>query len=81
MKSIDQVLIELTPIFRDALDDERLILKTNMSARNVEGWDSFTHMQLIAAIERHYGINFRLKELLNFQDVGDMCRAVLRLTQ
>lgn len=81
MKSIDQVLMELTPIFRDALDDERLVLTADMSARNVEGWDSFTHTQLIAAIERHYGIHFRLKELLNFQNVGDMCSAVLRLTQ
>jgi acyl carrier protein len=81
MKSIDQVLLELTPIFREALDDERLVLTADMSARNVEGWDSFTHTQLIAAIERHYGIHFRLKELLNFQNAGDMCRAVLRLTQ
>jgi acyl carrier protein len=81
MKSIDQVMMELTPIFRDALDDERLVLTSDMSARNVEGWDSFTHTHLIAAIERHYGIRFRLKELLNFQNVGDMCGAVLRLTQ
>jgi acyl carrier protein len=81
MKSIDQVLTELTPIFRDALDDERLVLTADMSARNVEGWDSFTHTQLIVAIERHYGIKFRLKEVLNFRNVGDMCGAVLRLTQ
>jgi len=47
----------------------------------VDGWDSFTHTQLIAAIEEHYGINFRLKEILNFKNVGDMCRAVLRSAQ
>lgn len=81
MKSVDQVMLELTPIFREALDDERLNLTTGMSARDVEGWDSFTHTQLIAAIEQHYGIQFQLREILNFKNVGDMCSAVAQLTQ
>ena len=81
MKSQDQILSELTPIFRDALADEGLVLSKDMSARSVEGWDSFTHTQLIFAIEEHYRIHFRLKEVMNFKNVGDMCSAILRLTQ
>jgi len=81
MKSIDEVLVELTPIFREALNDEGLVLTTDMSARNVDGWDSFTHTQLIVAIEQHYGIHFRLKDVMNLKNVGDMCGAVVRLTQ
>ena len=79
--SIEEVLADLTPVFREVLDDDRLVLTTELSAKDVEGWDSFTHTQLIAAIEEHYGINFRLKEILNFKNVGDMCRAVLRSAQ
>ena len=81
MRSVEQVLMELTPIFRDALNNERLVLTAEMSARGVDGWDSFTHMRLIVAIEQHYGIHFRLKDLLTFENVGDMCGEVLRLTR
>ncbi|HEY2682927.1 MAG TPA: acyl carrier protein [Steroidobacteraceae bacterium] len=79
MKSAAQILTELTPIFRDALDDKQLVLSPDMSARSIEGWDSFTHTQLILAIEEHYRIHFRLKEVMNFKNVGDMCSAILRL--
>ncbi len=74
-------MAELTPVFREVLDDEQLVLTLDLTAKDVDGWDSFTHTQLIAAIEDHYGINFRLKEILNFKNVGDMCRAVLRSAQ
>ena len=81
MRSPEQILAELTPVFREVLDDEQLVLTLDLTARNVDGWDSFTHTQLIAAIEDHYGIKFRLKEILNFKNVGDMCQAVLRSAQ
>jgi len=70
-------LAELTPVFREVLDDDRLVLTAELSAKDVDGWDSFTHTELITAIEKHYGINFSLKEILKFKNVGDMCRAVL----
>jgi acyl carrier protein len=79
--SVEDVLAELTPVFREVLDDERLVLTPGLTAKDVDGWDSFTHTVLIAAIEKHYGIKFRLKEILNFKNVGDMCCAVLRSTQ
>lgn len=81
MRSAEQVLVELTPIFREFLDDDRLVLTPELTAKDVDGWDSFTHTVLIAAIEERYGIKFRLKEILNFKNVGDMCRAVLQSTQ
>jgi acyl carrier protein len=77
----EEVLAELVPIFREALDDDHLILTLETTAKDVDGWDSFTHTQLIAAIEEHYGIHFRLKDIMKFKNVGDMCRAVLLSTQ
>jgi|HubBroStandDraft_5_1064220.scaffolds.fasta_scaffold790458_2 acyl carrier protein len=79
--SIEEVLTELTPVFREVLDDDRLVLTTELSAKDVDGWDSFTHTLLIAAVEEQYNISFRLKEIMNFKNVGDMCRAVLQSAQ
>jgi len=81
MKSAEQVLAELTPIFREVLEDDGLVLTAELTAKDVDRWDSFTHTELITAIEKHYGISFGLKEILRFKNVGDMCRAVLRSAQ
>ena len=36
------------------------------------GGDSFMHMNLIVAIEKKFGIKFRLTELQELRSVGDM---------
>ena len=73
----DEVLTQLTAIFRDVTENERAVLEQDTAARDVDGWDSFTHLKFITAIEEHYGIRFALRDVVGFRNVGDMCRAVL----
>jgi acyl carrier protein len=72
------ILSELTPVFRKVFDDEKLTITLTTTANDVDGWDSLTHMNLITSIERHYGIKFRLADIIKFRNVGDLCRAILR---
>ncbi|HVO48288.1 MAG TPA: acyl carrier protein [Steroidobacteraceae bacterium] len=72
-----EVLTQLTVIFRNVTENEHAVLAEDTAARDVEGWDSFTHLKFITAIEEHYGIRFALKDVVGFRNVGDMCRAVL----
>ena len=76
--AMEEILAQLTPVFRDVLDNRTLVLTPETTARDVEGWDSFTHARLIAAVEDRYAISFGLKEILGFRNVGEICRAVLR---
>jgi len=43
-----------------------------MTANDVEGWDSLSHVNLIVAIETKFNIRFNQKELLTFKNVGDL---------
>lgn len=72
------ILGELTPLFRRVFEDDRLTITLTTTAKDVPGWDSLVHMQLIAAVEKHYGIKFRLGDIIKFRNVGDMCRAILK---
>jgi len=73
----EHVLEQITLIFRSELEDESIQLEFDTTADDVEGWDSITHVQLIVAIERKYGIRFTSKEIQGFKNVGELCEAII----
>jgi len=52
MTQMNDVHTRLTAIFRDVFDDESLVLRDDLTAEDVENWDSLTHINLIVAIEK-----------------------------
>jgi acyl carrier protein len=71
------VLMELVPIFKEVFGKEAIVISADTTAKDVEGWDSLAHMKLILAIEEHFAIRFKLREIVRFKKVGDVCRAIL----
>lgn len=69
---MDKTLEDLQPIFRDILDQPKLVITRKSNAHNVEDWDSLAHINLVTAVEKHYKIRFALGELRELQNVGDM---------
>ena len=76
-KSFDQVLAEVTEIFRDVLNQEALQLQRETTANDVPDWDSLNHIELVVAVEKHFKIKFNFAELQKFRNVGDMCNNIL----
>jgi acyl carrier protein len=72
------ILAELLPIFRRVFEDDEVVITRETTAHDVDGWNSLTHMSLISSVESHYGIKFKLAEIVRFKNVGDMCGAILR---
>ena len=68
----EQIYAELTEIFRDVLDDDTLVLRPDLTANDVEEWDSFNHINLIVAVEQRFGIKFQTAELEGMQNVGHL---------
>lgn len=67
-----EIINRLTPIFRKVFGDDNLTLADELSALDVENWDSLTHMLLITEIETDFSIKFKLKDLNKMLNVGDM---------
>ncbi|MDO9256707.1 MAG: acyl carrier protein [Bacteroidales bacterium] len=67
----------LTAIFRKILAKDTLILSDNLTANDVENWDSLTHMLLISEIETEFSIKFKLKDLNKMRNVGDMIETII----
>jgi acyl carrier protein len=75
------ILQGLTSVFRRTLDDGQLVIAANMTAKDVDRWDSLSHVSLIVAIEERFNIKFKLRDIVGFKHIGDMCRAILLAEQ
>lgn len=71
-----QILDEVQAIFREVLDNEEIVLATETTADDIEEWDSLTHIQLIVAIEKHFKIRFTSREILSWQNVGQLIDSI-----
>lgn len=66
-----EILEQLTGIFRDVLGDDSLVLTPQMTADDVEEWDSFNHINIVVATEIQFGIKFKTAELEKLKNVGE----------
>ncbi len=67
-----EIVEKLTKIFKEVFSDPSIVLRDDMTAADVEKWDSLTHMLMISTVEEQFGVKFKLKELNKLKKVGDI---------
>ncbi len=73
----DEVFSKVADICKDVFDNENLVLTEDSSAKNVDCWDSLTHLSVISDIEDEFGISLTLDEL-NSSNLGELVDAVMK---
>jgi acyl carrier protein len=74
------VYTALQEIFADVFMRDDLKLSAAMTAKDVQGWDSFKQIEIIMATEERYGIKFNTRELDSLQSVGDLVKVIIAKT-
>ena len=69
---------EITDIFEEVMDLEEVTLTDDTTANDIEEWDSLSHIRLIIAIERSFGIKFSNAEIESLKKFGDLVALVGR---
>ena len=67
-----QIYTRLAQIFRDVFDEDSIKVTPELSAKDVDGWDSLTHIRLILTVERAFKIKFSTSEIGKLENVGDL---------
>ena len=69
MESTD-LIDRITPIFREVFDDDGLVVTTEMTADDIDEWDSLSHIRLIVSHEIEFGVKFKTTEIGDIRNVG-----------
>ena len=72
----EDILSTINGIFKDAFDDESLVVTEATTANDIEGWDSLMQMNLIEMVEDEFGFQFTMDEASGLKNVGDMVSVV-----
>ena len=68
----NDILSKVEGIFREELEVDDLQLTDETTADDVGEWDSLSHVQLVVALEKAFGIKFSSREILSWDNVGDL---------
>jgi acyl carrier protein len=66
------IYARLAEIFQDVFDEDSIELTPELSAKDVDGWDSLTHIRLILTIEKAFKIKFSTSEIGKLENVADL---------
>jgi acyl carrier protein len=72
-----EIFEKLNEIFIDLLDLDSIELTDATCADDIEEWDSLSHIQLIVAIEKAFGIKFTSQEIMKWKNVGEMVDTII----
>lgn len=72
----NEILAKVQDIFREELELDDLELTDETTADDVEGWDSLSHIQLVAALEEAFGIEFKSREILSWDNIDDLIDSI-----
>ena len=70
MESTD-LIDRITPVFREVFDDDGLVITPEMTADDIDEWDSLSHIRLIVSHEIEFDVKFKTTELSTLRNVGD----------
>lgn len=72
-----EVITRLQPIFDD-LFMEKVDLTPQLTAAEVEEWDSLIQISLLLAVEKAFNIRFRVGEVEAAKNVGEFADLIVR---
>jgi acyl carrier protein len=70
------ILSDLNKVFREVFNNPEINISVETTSNDIIGWDSFSHINLITAIEIYFDIEFTQTEAVSFSKVGDMIQSI-----
>ena len=67
-----QIYARLEGIFQDVFDEDSIKVTAELSAKDVDGWDSLAHIRLVLTVERAFKVKFSTSEIGKLERVGDL---------
>ncbi|TPN89134.1 acyl carrier protein [Aquimarina algicola] len=70
--NITTIKEKISEILTAILEHTNFELHDELTAKDVDGWDSLSHMMIITKIEEEFGIRFKLRDLNKLKNMGSL---------
>lgn len=70
------ILDRVQTVFHKVFHKNDFTISPQMSAKDVKGWDSLTHVHLIVSLEKEFKIKFKNSEITSFKTVADLLASI-----
>jgi acyl carrier protein len=68
----DEIMEQLTQVFRSVFDDDNIRLTPSTGAADIEEWDSLNQIKIILACEHSFKIKLNARKVNTLENVGQM---------
>lgn len=73
-----EITTKLQQVFQDVFDDSTIEIRPEMTARDLDGWDSLNHLRLILAVERAFKLRLPSTKVSGLKNVGELIDLIAR---
>jgi acyl carrier protein len=78
---MDDTRAVIQDVFRDVFEDDDLQFRDDLTAADVEQWDSLHHVDMIIAVEQALGIRFATAEVAKLKQPGQSAGTLVRMVE
>jgi acyl carrier protein len=71
-----EIYEKLNTVFEDVFDDDPIVVRPELSADEVDGWDSLTHVRLILTVEKALNVQFSASEIGKLKNVESLAELI-----
>ncbi len=68
----ESIIENIKEILISILDHKDFIMSDDLSAKDVDGWDSLSHIMIISSVEKKFNIRFKLRELNSLDNLKSL---------
>jgi len=70
------VFERLTSLLRNVFDNDDLLATPELTARQVNGWDSLGNVRLFIEVEREFSVRFSATEISSLKNIGHLAALI-----
>ena len=72
----EEIFKKVSIIFQEVLEDDDIVITEDQGAKDIDEWDSLTHIMLVVETEKEFQLKFLSSEIANWNNIGEMITAI-----
>jgi acyl carrier protein len=69
---MDEIYSKLSSIFHEVFDDDSIVVGPELTAADVDEWDSLNHIRLMLAVQKSFKTTFSAAQIAGLKNVGQL---------